>query len=240
MRARSASGSVDSPSAVEPTRSQKRTVTTLRCSRAGSTTASAVPHALQKRASPGSRARSSGRQPRAESTRVVRREARRAPLASALPRRRCPSARGRRSPARPQHRRFVDAARAREHLAEDVVDVVPSAGGSRSARRARPLRERARSASSCSPAPRGPARAPRASAAASRDRRPRRSRGSPRRTERPRRPAPARTRTSASIASSVQRTPGRRSRRAGRGRGATRARPVEIAGQREANPTSIA
>ena len=33
MRARSASGSVDSPSAVEPTRSQKRTVTTLRCSR---------------------------------------------------------------------------------------------------------------------------------------------------------------------------------------------------------------
>ena len=33
MRARSASGSVDSPSAVEPTRSQKRIVTTLRCSR---------------------------------------------------------------------------------------------------------------------------------------------------------------------------------------------------------------
>ena len=33
MRARRASGSVDSPSAVDPTRSQKRIVTTLRCSR---------------------------------------------------------------------------------------------------------------------------------------------------------------------------------------------------------------
>ena len=43
IRARRASGSVDSPSAVEPTRSQKRTVTTLRCSRVGSTGASAVP-----------------------------------------------------------------------------------------------------------------------------------------------------------------------------------------------------
>ena len=53
MRARSASGSVDSPSAVEPTTSQKRTVTTLRCSRGGSAAASAAPHALQKRASSG-------------------------------------------------------------------------------------------------------------------------------------------------------------------------------------------
>ena len=46
-----ASGSVDSPSAVEPTRSQKRTVTTLRCSREGSAEASAVPHELQNLAS---------------------------------------------------------------------------------------------------------------------------------------------------------------------------------------------
>src|SRR5262245_24904436 len=51
MRARSASGSTDSPSAVDPTRSQKSTVTTLRCSRAGSEPASSAPHALQKRAS---------------------------------------------------------------------------------------------------------------------------------------------------------------------------------------------
>src|SRR6187431_576371 len=51
MRARSASGSVDSPSAVEPTRSQKRIVTTLRCSCMGVDVVSAVPQALQKRAS---------------------------------------------------------------------------------------------------------------------------------------------------------------------------------------------
>ena len=37
--------------AVEPTRSQKRMVTTLRDSRAGSVGSSGVPHALQKRAS---------------------------------------------------------------------------------------------------------------------------------------------------------------------------------------------
>ena len=49
MRARNASGSVDSPRAVEPTRSQKRIVTTFRCS--ASTAVSEVPHALQKRAS---------------------------------------------------------------------------------------------------------------------------------------------------------------------------------------------
>ena len=53
IRARSASGSVDSPRAVEPTRSQKRTVTTLRCSRAGSARTSSAPHDMQKRASGG-------------------------------------------------------------------------------------------------------------------------------------------------------------------------------------------
>jgi hypothetical protein len=53
MRARSASGSVDSPSAVEPTRSQKRTVTTLRCARATSVAESGAPQALQKLAPSG-------------------------------------------------------------------------------------------------------------------------------------------------------------------------------------------
>src|SRR5690348_13543250 len=50
MTARSASGSSRSPSAVEPATSQKRTVTTLRCSRAGATSRRA-PHVSQKRAS---------------------------------------------------------------------------------------------------------------------------------------------------------------------------------------------
>src|SRR5690349_21647682 len=50
MRVRSASGSVDSPSAVEPTRSQNRIVTTLRCSRGGAAPASSAPHDMQKRA----------------------------------------------------------------------------------------------------------------------------------------------------------------------------------------------
>ena len=44
-RARSASQSVDSPSAVEPTTSQNRTVTTFRCSLDPSR--SSVPHASQ-------------------------------------------------------------------------------------------------------------------------------------------------------------------------------------------------
>ena len=46
--ARSASGSVDSPSAVEPTTSQNSTVTTFRCS--PEPPPSAAPHASQNRA----------------------------------------------------------------------------------------------------------------------------------------------------------------------------------------------
>src|SRR5262245_35362481 len=49
MVARSASGSVRSPSAVEPLRSQKSTVTTLRTSRGASAGASAAPQFPQKR-----------------------------------------------------------------------------------------------------------------------------------------------------------------------------------------------
>ena len=80
MRARSASGSVDSPSAVEPTRSQKRTVTTLRCSRVGSGERLRT-HCRSER-----RRRSrpqSGTPPCAESKRVAPREARPARSASA-------------------------------------------------------------------------------------------------------------------------------------------------------------
>ena len=53
-RPRSASGSVDSPSAVDPTRSQKRTVTTLRCSRAAAAAVSGTPQNGQNGNSPGS------------------------------------------------------------------------------------------------------------------------------------------------------------------------------------------
>ena len=62
MRARSASGSVDSPRAVEPTRSQKRTVTTLRCSRLdrGRESCRMRCRSVRRRRS---RARSSGRPP---------------------------------------------------------------------------------------------------------------------------------------------------------------------------------
>src|SRR4051794_14747729 len=49
----SASGSVDSPSAVEPVTSQKRTVTVFRCSRTAVAPSSAAPQELQKRAPSG-------------------------------------------------------------------------------------------------------------------------------------------------------------------------------------------
>ena len=49
ITARTASGSRDSANAVEPETSQKSTVTSFRCSRAG-TSASAAPHESQKRA----------------------------------------------------------------------------------------------------------------------------------------------------------------------------------------------
>src|SRR4051812_24015886 len=51
--ARSASGSVDSPRAVEPTTSQKRTVTVLRCSRAAGAGVTAAPHSAQNLAPSG-------------------------------------------------------------------------------------------------------------------------------------------------------------------------------------------
>jgi hypothetical protein len=44
------SGSMRSPRAVEPVTSEKRTVTTLRTSRAGAASASGAPHESQKRA----------------------------------------------------------------------------------------------------------------------------------------------------------------------------------------------
>ena len=49
IRARTASGSRDSPSAVEPTTSAKRTVTVFRTSRAGAASTSGAPQAPQKR-----------------------------------------------------------------------------------------------------------------------------------------------------------------------------------------------
>ena len=55
----------------------------------------------------------------------------------ASPTRRCPSARGTRSRARPRAMASSTAADARERLGEHVVDIAPSAPGSRSARRAR-------------------------------------------------------------------------------------------------------
>ena len=75
MRARSASGSVDSPSAVEPTRSQKRTVTTLRCSRTANERGSAAA------ASPSAVHSPAAGRPRRRCLRVVERD--RAPRAIA-------------------------------------------------------------------------------------------------------------------------------------------------------------
>ncbi len=207
MRARSASGSVDSPSAVEPTRSQKRIVTTLRCSRAGSAAASAVPHALQKRASSafsrpqlgqsGTRGVYEGRRP----------EARRARRATARPRRRCPSARGTRSRARrrARPRRCGRRARAPRRARRGRS---PSAPGSRSARRARPPRRAASAPRRVAP------RYERTRARAAlhlgcaveivhcRDRA-----DSSRRTRAPRRAAPGGTGRRARTASTVERTP---------------------------------
>ena len=145
MRARSASGSVDSPSAVEPTRSQKRTVTTLRCSRAGSIASrAAAPQALQKRASPGSRARSSGMQAR----RGVY-EGRAARSSSSTARERC----GRDDVALllVESDRLLDRSGRRRRLRPERVRAPPRARrrrrlqrrGSRSARRARPPRGKA-------------------------------------------------------------------------------------------------
>ena len=102
MRARSASGSVDSPSAVEPTRSQKRTVTTLRCSRAGSTRRERCRARHAEARLGGVLAPAARTATTATSLRAPEREARRAPLAIGVPRRRCPSARAGRPPARPR------------------------------------------------------------------------------------------------------------------------------------------
>ena len=119
---RSASGSVDSPSAVEPTRSQKRTVTTLRCSRVGSASergsAGAAEVSVVGVLATAARACRHGE----ESKRVARPEARPGPSASARPRRRCPSARGERAPL-DRRRRLVDSTRARESLRERIEDV---------------------------------------------------------------------------------------------------------------------